>query len=174
MTLFIQAQSGWRVQLYRINGGIWRGNTKLIYPAGATTGFAAEAYRDIAAVIYNARALGNATMKLTNVKAYGFDEEANQIVELTVIIETAETTKNIDIAYLKWDLTRDGKVDSKDLGVALLYAGWREDDPGDRWTKDSKVNNSKGKPVYAVNCDVVEDGVVDMVDLVDIYSHYTP
>ncbi|MCL1809617.1 MAG: hypothetical protein FWG42_07640, partial [Clostridiales bacterium] len=58
-----------------------------------------------------------------------------------------------------------------DLGVMLLYVGFDCDSPD--WESLIKVNDSRGRPVTASMCDVNSDGVIDILDLLDLFIHYT-
>ncbi|MCL1809752.1 MAG: dockerin type I domain-containing protein [Clostridiales bacterium] len=79
---------------------------------------------------------------------------------------------NIDQrTYSKYDLNKDNKVDALDIGVMLLYCGFNKDSDG--WGTLVKVNDSKGKGVTASMCDVNGDGMIDMLDLLDLFIHYT-
>ncbi|MCL1808238.1 MAG: hypothetical protein FWG42_00545 [Clostridiales bacterium] len=53
----------------------------------------------------------------------------------------------------------------------LLYCGFDKDSLD--WDDLSKVNDSKGKPVTAKMCDVNGDGLIDMLDLIDLFIHYS-
>ena len=71
----------------------------------------------------------------------------------------------------KYDLNKDTVIDALDLGILLLYAGFKESDP--EWTTLVKVNDTYGNPVYAYMVDSNNDGVVDMLDIVDLFVNYT-
>ncbi|MCL1810506.1 MAG: S8 family serine peptidase, partial [Clostridiales bacterium] len=71
----------------------------------------------------------------------------------------------------KYDLNKDVKVDSLDLGIVLLYTGFKDTDP--EWDTYVKVYDIYGDPVYAYMADVNGDGVVDMLDLIDVSINYT-
>jgi Ca2+-binding EF-hand superfamily protein len=93
-------------------------------------------------------------------------------VYLDSVISGGEAVTNIDQrVFSKYDLNRDNKVDALDLGIMLLYCGFDIDSAD--WDTLVKVNDSKGKPVTASMCDVNGDGVIDMLDLLDLFIHYT-
>ncbi|MCL1808753.1 MAG: cohesin domain-containing protein [Clostridiales bacterium] len=70
-----------------------------------------------------------------------------------------------------YDLNGDSKVDSKDFAILLLYCGF--DKSSSNWSTLAKVKDSKGKGITASSCDVNRDGVIDMLDLIDLFIHYT-
>lgn len=73
--------------------------------------------------------------------------------------------------YSKYDLNRDGRVDALDLGITLIYCGYSIDSPG--WADFVRVNDSRGAGVSAEMCDVNSDGRIDMLDILDMFIHYT-
>ncbi|MCL1808822.1 MAG: amidohydrolase family protein [Clostridiales bacterium] len=153
-----------------LGGNVWRGTVTLGYPAGANTGFSAFVPTDIAKFIFAPRAKGDTAMKLTSVEVTGFDKSITRYVD--AVIENGEAATTIDqLVYSKYDLNKDNKVDALDLGIMLLYCGFDEDSPN--WGTLIKVNDSKGKGVTASMCDVNSDGVIDMLDLLDLFIHYT-
>ncbi|MCL1809034.1 MAG: dockerin type I domain-containing protein [Clostridiales bacterium] len=156
-----------------MGGSVWRGAVTLGYPAGdGSVGFTSENPEDIAKFIFAPRAFGKAAMKLTSIDATGLDTETEQVVRLNAKIETAEAVTIIDqLVFSKYDLNKDNKVDALDLGIMLLYCGFDNDSPN--WGTLVKVNDSRGKGVTASMCDVNGDGVIDMLDLLDLFIHYT-
>ena len=153
-------------------GDVWKGSLALAYKAGDSTGFTSQASADIAKFVFSPKAMGEATMKLTGIKAVGLDKEIEQVVALASAIGNGEATTTIEqTVWSKYDLNKDGKVDALDLGVMLLYVGFDCDSPD--WDSLIKVNDSRGRPVTASMCDVNSDGVIDMLDLIDLFLHYT-
>ncbi|MCL1810321.1 MAG: amidohydrolase family protein [Clostridiales bacterium] len=151
-------------------GSVWKGAVTLGYPAGDSTGFTSFAGTDIATFVFAPRAMGDATMKLTVFRVVELDGKVTQYVNAA--IENSIATTNIDqLVYSKYDLNRDNAVDALDLGIMLLYCGFDSDSPN--WSTLVKVNDSKGKGVTASMCDVNGDGVIDMLDLLDLFIHYT-
>ncbi|MCL1810001.1 MAG: S-layer homology domain-containing protein [Clostridiales bacterium] len=151
-------------------GNLWKGTATLAYPAGSSEGLMSAASVDIAKFVFAARAAGDATLQLTSVKAAGLVEPVTQYLD--AIIGQGTATTNIDQrVFSKYDLNRDNVVDALDLGIMLLYCGFDKDSPN--WDTLVKVNDSKGKGVTAKMCDVNGDGVIDMLDLLDLFIHYT-
>ncbi|MCL1810000.1 MAG: cadherin-like beta sandwich domain-containing protein, partial [Clostridiales bacterium] len=151
-------------------GSQWKGTATLAFPAGSSEGLMSAASVDIAKFVFAARAAGDATLQLTSVRAAGLVEPVTQYLD--AIIEQGTATTNIDQrVFSKYDLNRDNKVDALDLGIMLLYCGFDKDSPN--WDTLVKVNDSKGKGVTASMCDVNSDGVIDMLDLLDLFIHYT-
>ncbi|MCL1808144.1 MAG: S8 family serine peptidase [Clostridiales bacterium] len=79
--------------------------------------------------------------------------------------------RQTDAGYSKYDLNKDNKVGALDLGIMLLYCGFDKDAPD--WGDVIKVNDSRGAGVCAGMCDVNGDGLIDMLDLLDLFIHYT-
>ncbi|MCL1810534.1 MAG: dockerin type I domain-containing protein, partial [Clostridiales bacterium] len=153
-----------------VGGGKWEGTVTLGLPSGGTTGLTAEASVDIAKFVFAPTATGDAAMSLTGFSAVGLLNE--ETVYLDAAILDGEAVTSIDQRiFSKYDLNRDAKVDALDLGIMLLYCGFKSVDP--EWGSLVKVNDSKGKPVTAKMCDVNGDGVVDMLDLIDLFINYS-
>ncbi|MCL1983697.1 MAG: dockerin type I domain-containing protein [Clostridiales bacterium] len=150
--------------------GVWKGTVTLGYPSGGSTGFTSEEPVDIAKFIFAPRAAGDVAMKLTGFRAVVLDDEYTAYVESVII--AGEAVTNVDQrVFSKYDLNRDNKVDALDLGIMLLYCGFNTQSAG--WSTLVKVNDSKGKGVTASMCDVNSDGIIDMLDLLDLFIHYT-
>ncbi|MCL1808461.1 MAG: dockerin type I domain-containing protein, partial [Clostridiales bacterium] len=133
-------------------------------------GFTSAVSTNIAKFVFAPRAAGDTTFMLTNAKATGLVGTVTKYLE--IIVDSGEATTNIDQRiFSKYDLNRDNAVDALDLGIMLLYCGFDKDSPD--WGTLVKVNDSKGKPVTASMCDVNSDGVIDMLDLLDLFIHYT-
>ncbi|MCL1808820.1 MAG: right-handed parallel beta-helix repeat-containing protein [Clostridiales bacterium] len=151
-------------------GDLWKGTVTLGYPSGSSTGFNTWPYEDIARLIFAPRATGEAALELTSFKAVGLDGDVTSYIK-SAIANGKATTKIDKLVYSKYDLNRDGVVDALDLGIMLLYCGFDKDSPN--WGTLVKVNDSKGAGVTAQMCDVNGDGVIDMLDLLDLFIHYT-
>ena len=159
---------------WRYSGSnLWIGKITLSYQSGGgLTGFDSEPSADIAKFVFDARAFGKAAMTLTNLRVTGFDAETHQVVDFAYIVLAGEAVTSIDqLIFSKYDLNRDNVVDALDLGIMLLYCGFDKDSPN--WSTLVKVNDSRGKGVTASMCDVNDDGVIDMLDLLDLFIHYT-
>ncbi|MCL1810528.1 MAG: fibronectin type III domain-containing protein, partial [Clostridiales bacterium] len=155
-----------------VGGDIWQGAVTLAYEAGDDEGFTAGGPAAIAKLVFAPRAKGEATLTLTRVKVSGLDQAGKVTYYQEGIIEAGEAKTVIDrFTFPKYDLNKDGKVDALDLGMVLLYCGFKSDDM--EWDTLVKVLDSKGKPVTAKMCDVNGDGVVDMLDLIDVFINYT-
>ncbi|MCL1809202.1 MAG: dockerin type I domain-containing protein [Clostridiales bacterium] len=153
-----------------LGANTWRGTLTVGYPAGDDeTGYTSYVPVDVAKFIFAPRAVGETAMKLTGVKAVGLDGET---VFLDAIIVNGEAVTVIEqLVWSKYDLNKDNKVDALDLGIMLLYCGFDSDSPN--WDTLVKVNDSRGRPVTASMCDVNSDGLIDMLDLIDLFIHYT-
>ncbi|MCL1810359.1 MAG: polysaccharide deacetylase family protein [Clostridiales bacterium] len=147
--------------------GKWRGTVTLALPAAHTTGLTSEAPVDIATFIYTSKEYGNATMALTGARAVDAFGDTTKYLAAAIGEGTATTI----IARSKYDLNRDGVIDALDLGIMLLYCGFKASDP--EWGTMVKVNDAWGNPVTASQCDVNNNGVIDMLDLIDLFINYT-
>ena len=151
-------------------GGMWKGTVTLAYPSGDKEGFTSFVFTDIAEFVFAPRAVGDTTVALTAAVASGLVGSATEYIG--VAVSEGEATTNIDQrVFSKYDLNRDNAVDALDLGIMLLYCGFDSDSP--HWDVLVKVNDSRGKGVTASMCDVNGDGVIDMLDLLDLFIHYT-
>ncbi|MCL1809799.1 MAG: amidase family protein [Clostridiales bacterium] len=146
--------------------GKWCGTVTLALPSGTTTGLTTKTPVDIAKFIFAPKGFGNAAVTLTFAEAVGLDDTTTYIPSI-IKNGTAVTT----IARSKYDLNRDGTVDALDLGIMLLYCGFDSDSLD--WGSLTKVNDAWGNPVTASMCDVNGDGLIDMLDLLDLFIHYT-
>ncbi|MCL1808942.1 MAG: M28 family peptidase [Clostridiales bacterium] len=151
--------------------GKWSGSVTLAYKAGDSTGFTPPAFTavDIAKFVFAPLAQGDATMNLTSIKVVGLDG-TTKFLDTTAVQGNATTTIE-QLVWSKYDLNKDNKVDALDLGIMLLYCGFDADSAD--WATLVKVNDSRGRPVTASMCDVNGDGVIDMLDLLDLFIHYT-
>ncbi|MCL1809418.1 MAG: dockerin type I domain-containing protein [Clostridiales bacterium] len=153
-----------------VGGGMWKGTVTLAYKAGGDDGLTAIRPVEIAKLIFTPKAAGDTSLRITSVRATGLVGDTTSYLDL--IIAKGEAVTNIDQrAFSKYDLNRDNAVDALDLGIMLLYCGFDKDSPD--WGALVKVNDSRGKPVTASMCDVNGDGVIDMLDLLDLFIHYT-
>ena len=121
---------------------------------------------DIAKFIFIAKAPGSATVKLTRINVAGITNGDEYAIE-NIDLEKAEATAIVR-RPLTYDLNGDGKVDIKDLVIVMTYCQYSKDD-GDDWNKISKLNNG----VTADMCDFNNDDIVNMLDLVDLFLHYS-
>ncbi|MCL1810368.1 MAG: InlB B-repeat-containing protein [Clostridiales bacterium] len=150
-----------------LGGNKWRGTVTLVYTGGGF-GFTSEESVDIAKFVFFPMNYGYATMTLTSVEADGF---VSDVVSIPVEIGIGAATTRIMANYSKYDLNKDGKVDALDLGIILLYTGFDSDSPN--WDTLVKVNDIHGDGVTASMCDFNQDGIIDMLDLLDLFVHYT-
>ncbi|MCL1810242.1 MAG: hypothetical protein FWG42_10835 [Clostridiales bacterium] len=144
----------------------WRGAVTLALPSENTTGLTSDDAVDIAKFIFAPKGFGNATMAITSFRVVGLDE-TTVFLDPALINSTATTI----IARSKYDLNRDGVVDALDLGIMLLYCGFDAD--ASNWGDLVKVGDAWGNGVTASMCDVNGDGLIDMLDLLDLFIHYT-
>ncbi|MCL1809684.1 MAG: dockerin type I domain-containing protein [Clostridiales bacterium] len=156
-----------------MGGDVWRGTITLGYPDSGTvdgTGFTNASYTDIGKLTFAPRAAGDVSVTLVKIDRVTGKVDLD-VVDVEAYIENGVAITNIELVYSKYDLNRDGVVDALDLGMVLLYCGWDSDSPA--WDTEIKVYDSHGKGVTAKTCDVNLDGVIDMLDLLDLFIHYT-
>ena len=152
----LDAGSG-AVRWTSLGNDVWQGELTLMYLNN--NGFISEVSKDIVKVLYAAKQLGDATMKLTGLTASGIDKDG-KVVYFDSALGTAEATTTVEniIVYSIYDLNKDGVVDQLDLTIAQLYYQVAEGDANWGTAKIADVN---------------EDGVVNMLDLVAIFINYT-
>ena len=130
----------------------WQGNAIL----GAYTGVTMSGSMDIGKLALNTLKLGDAELEITALRIYGIDivDGAAQSKERATWINPAVATTKV---YSVYDLNGDDEVGLADLSLAFYYYRATIGDEG--W-EDAKV------------ADVNGDGVVDMLDLVEIYANF--
>ncbi|MCL1981488.1 MAG: dockerin type I domain-containing protein [Clostridiales bacterium] len=149
----------------------WRGSVTMKYEAGGdSTGYTHKKLSDIAKFVFAPKDEGDASMVLTGLKVVALDGDTTKYVTSEITIPTAATTIE-QLVWSKYDLNKDNTVDALDLGIMLLYVGFSADAVG--WSDQVKVNDSRGRIVTASMCDVNGDGKIDMLDLLDLFIHYT-
>ncbi|MCL1810466.1 MAG: dockerin type I domain-containing protein [Clostridiales bacterium] len=153
-----------------VGSDTWKGEVTFKYEAGDSTGYTHKKLSDIGKFLFAATGEDEATMTLTGLKVVGLDGGTTKYLGSSIAIPEASTSVEQTV-FSKYDLNRDNVVDALDLGIMLLYCGFKEADP--EWATLVKVNDSKGKPVTASMCDVNGNGVIDMLDLIDLFINYT-
>ncbi|MCL1981542.1 MAG: dockerin type I domain-containing protein [Clostridiales bacterium] len=151
------------------DGNIWVGKITIKHKPEEPCGFTSETPSDIVKLTCLPKALGDATVKLAQATAAGYVNGAIECVDS--LIEEGTATTTVENLYTKYDLNRDGTVDALDLGIMLLYCGYVSDSLA--WGTLEMVDDSHGKPVTASMCDVNGDGRIDMLDILDLFIHYT-
>ena len=149
---------------------VWKGTATLGYYGFSLDGFTTKKIDEVAKFVFEPKALGNTTFKLLNAKVNVLDG-ANMVAAATNLGADEAMTLIDQTVYNKYDLNKDNKVSSLDLAICLLYVEFRSVDTN--WATYTKVNDSKGKPVFANMCDFDGNGVVNMVDLIDLMLHYS-
>ncbi|MCL1808234.1 MAG: hypothetical protein FWG42_00525 [Clostridiales bacterium] len=151
--------------------GMWKGAVTMKYEAGGdSTGYTHRKISDIATFVFAPTAQGDASMTLTGFNVVGIDGDTTKYINSEITKPTANTVIE-QLVWSKYDLNKDNIVDALDLGIMLLYCGFDAD--SEDWANLVKVNDSRGRPVTASMCDVNCDGVIDMLDLLDLFIHYT-
>jgi len=148
--------------------GIFKGKVTLLYGYGTGGSLTSAAYVDIAKFVFKAKELGEAAIRLTDVRISGLI--GNEVVWLGSRIEQAEATTFI--VESQYDLNRDGVVDQLDLNIAMLYCQYSEAD-GDWWDTQYRLRDINGNGITAKMCDFSGDGIINMVDLIELFINYT-
>ncbi|MCL1808934.1 MAG: dockerin type I domain-containing protein [Clostridiales bacterium] len=152
-----------------LGDNLWKGSLALGYmPGNDSASFSSIGLADIASIVFTPKTEGETALALSNVKVAG--KNGVEVVNFDAVAEPSTAMTAIEWVYSRYDLTRDGIVDALDLGIMLLYCGFDKDSP--QWGTYVKANDSKGKGVTAKTCDVNGDGVIDMLDLLDLIVHF--
>ena len=147
-------------------GDMWEG--KALFTCPGIPGFTSAAKTDIAKLVFTAKDKGNVTLTVTDVKVSGVWEQ--KMVVFNVFIETGEATTYVGDIY---DLNRDDEVNFLDFSIVLYYFGvMKGDELWDKETPDSLLAND-GTAILAKYCDFNEDGIIDIVDVSDVFINFT-
>ena len=138
-------------------GDVWTGEILLMYLG--RDGFTSDVSRDIAKVVYDAKKLGDATMKITKLVVTGLDNTSTPVT-LDSEIDIAEATTSMVKVYSIYDLNRDGTVDERDLAYVQRHY-------------QAKAGDADWDEAKCCDIDGVSVGVVDMLDLIAIFLHFT-
>ncbi|MCC8122136.1 MAG: fibronectin type III domain-containing protein [Oscillospiraceae bacterium] len=139
-----------------LGDGMWQGQLVLVYLNG-TTGITTDESTDILNLLFRGKALGSATLEITNITASVLDENEMPVYVSLGYKNQSATTVIVPYFYL-YDLNGDGVVDLLDLAMAQKYY-WATED-SENWDA-------------AQIADVDGSGTVDMVDLLAIYANFT-
>jgi hypothetical protein len=154
----------------RLDDNMWKGTVLLTY-FGEGKSLTSAAPVDVARFTYNAKVIGQAAMRLTNVKVSGITEV---IDETTVLIDwlgsEIEGAVAVTDIYSVYDLNKDGVTDQLDLTILMLFCQYMASDP--EWNIAATLD-VKGKGITAAMCDFNADGRIDMLDLIELYLNYT-
>jgi predicted phosphodiesterase len=159
-----------------LTDNIWKGTITLTY-FGNEGSLTSSASVDIVKFVYTAKGLGAAAMTLTDIKVSGIVDVIDDAIVLVgwleSEIETASATTDIVeiIVYSIYDLNKDGVVDQLDLTIVMLFCQCVSTDAG--WNTLFKTVDSKGNGITANMCDFNGDGVINMLDLVELFLSYT-
>jgi hypothetical protein len=170
--------TGGDVTWTELGAGLWQGEATLIYGYGEQATITSAVPMDVAKIVHNAKALGDARMTLTGISVTGLvtGDNGNDRMEMIaggIDPEKAGATTSIgdEVSYSIYDLNKDGAVDQIDLAILALYCGIAGDDS--RWDTLVIVYDTKDVAITASLCDVNADGVVNMLDLLDLFMNYT-
>jgi hypothetical protein len=140
-----------------LGGGLFKGQITLAHLSGGLT--SAER-ADILKISRVAGALGSASLTLTSVRVgeVGYDPAYSAL-------NPAEAVNEIVKKYQTWDINHDEVVDQSDLNLVITYYRASSDD------SDWDLKDRYGyKPSQA---DINGDGIVDLVDILEVFLHYT-
>ena len=131
---------------------------------------------DLIQLSFHAGGLGNATLTLESLVISSLPP-GGKVSTLTVGIPgaTASYTTAVHAFHPKYDLNKDGKVDLNDISIALRAITWAASSPG--WDSYAVAQTNAGDPITPSMIDVSQnlagDGVVDILDVLDILRNYT-
>lgn len=157
-----------------LGGDLWQGRIVLEFHGGALTQDA-----DVLELVFDSTGkLGTASVEITSVILQGLLPDGQYVVLGSGLDHASVSVPVVarPIVYSKYDLNKDGIVNSLDLGILLFYVQRSSTDAD--WNTYWKVKDIHGDPIYASHCDVdgsgtTGDGVIDMADLIDMMLNYT-
>jgi hypothetical protein len=152
----------------RLEDGMYKGRVTMKYsPPLGSDGFTSAGQTDILKLMFDAKAFGDATLKITDFKVTGLDPNTGKVTYYKVIVGPESSTTNI---YRPFDLNRDTIVDLLDLGIIQLYFGAASGMPSWDVVRTSDIFDN---PILASYCDFNEDDVVDIVDIMLLYANFS-
>ena len=134
------------------NGGKYAGTAVLGFLNADSSLFSSDKSAAIAKIIANAE---EATVKITDLKASGWDSDKNVMYGKVNEINPSEAVFTDSLTY---DVNGDGTVDLLDITEAQLY--YRTDKNSADWSAVSK-------------CDFNGDGILDIEDYMAIWLNFT-
>ncbi|MDR1066824.1 MAG: hypothetical protein LBL35_05265 [Clostridiales bacterium] len=138
---------------------LWKGEVTLIYLGSA--GFTSAESADIFKLGRVAGSIGSSKLTLTKLTV----GENSPLDPAEISRDPDEAKNDIVKRYLTWDVNHDDKVDQADLNRALIHYRASKNDSG--WDEADRYGY---KPSQS---DVNGDGVVDLIDILDIFTHYS-
>lgn len=141
-----------------VANGKYTGEVMLAYLSNGRTAFTQTKETGIASFVTNG---DTPTLKITGVTLSGWDSDGKAIFGTTGSIDPDE----VKFVATTYDLNGDGKVDQLDITVAQAAYQAR--------STESDWNTPGANGVAPSACDVTDDGVVDIQDLIAIYLNVT-
>lgn len=139
-------------------GGKYTGEVMLVYVNSGRTAFTQSAETGIATFVTGGT---TPTLKITGVTLSGWDSTGKAVYGTMGSIDPDE----VKFVATTYDLNGDGKVDQLDITVAQAAYQAR--------STESDWNTPGANGVAPSACDVTDDGVVDIQDLIAIYLNVT-
>lgn len=141
-----------------VANGKYTGEVMLAYLSNGRTAFTQTGETGIASFVTNG---DTPTLKITGVTLSGWDSDGKAVFGTTGSIDPDE----VKFVATTYDLNGDGKVDQLDITVAQAAYQAR--------STESDWNTPGANGVAPSACDVTDDGVVDIQDLIAIYLNFT-
>lgn len=149
----------------KINDNTWKGSIRLLSPNTHGSSFPGTA--ELLKLAFGARTLGDATLKITNIKAVALDENGKEFfLDWGYNPQSATTNIVKHVVYSIYDLNQDGAIDELDLARAQKYYQCKEGD--NQWNPWNGDVQDCGRVA-----DVNGDKVVDIADLILILRNFT-
>jgi 2',3'-cyclic-nucleotide 2'-phosphodiesterase/3'-nucleotidase len=145
--------------------GQWKGSLTIACLGNTVT---STDTMDVIKLLFNAIALGDATMTIDSVTVTMQPEAGGEIITASAVTDKGTATTSVIKVYSVYDLTRDGVIGQADFAIVALACGITEEDP--RWNQT--IATVSGRAITPAMCDINGDGEVDMLDLMAVFLHY--
>ncbi|MDR1067317.1 MAG: M28 family peptidase [Clostridiales bacterium] len=153
----VDASNGEVIKWTDLGDGLWKGEITLIYLD--RNGLTSETPLELFTIERQTNSEASAKFTLNKVTVGVRDSESLKNAELDPAL--AETA----IRFAIWDINRDAKVDQRDLNITLRH--YKASSADSDWDTPDQFGYNPDK------ADINRDGFVDLVDLLDIFLHYT-
>jgi len=152
----------------------WRG--KLLLGLSAQNVDLAGIIEKLITLSFQASKLGEVTLTVESLKISSLPEGGKvKTYEVNFPGGSESYTTVVHAFHPKYDLNKDGKVDIKDISIALSAVTWVNTAPG--WDSKQIALTDAGAPITPSMVDVSQnllgDGVIDILDVLDILRNFT-
>ena len=152
----------------------WRG--KLLLGLSAKNVDLAGIIEKLITLSFQASSLGEVTLTVESLKISSLPEGGKvRTVEVNFPGGSESYTTAVHAFHPRYDLNKDGKVDIKDISIALAAITWVNTAPG--WDSKQIALTDAGAVITPSMIDVSQnllgDGVIDILDVLDILRNFT-